>query len=67
MFPESNNPGLGGLRRILPEEVRNQEIEIASHEVVKCSLVVKFVKKKTKTKREREQTNYLPTPAQQRG
>lgn len=44
--PEPNNPGLGGLRRILPEEVRNQEIEIASREVVICSPVVKLVKNK---------------------
>lgn len=45
-FPEPNNPELGGLRRILPEEVRNHEIGIASGEVVKCSPVVKLVKKK---------------------
>lgn len=45
-------PELGGLRRLSPEEVPNREPEIASHEVVKCSLVVKLVEKKEKTKEE---------------
>lgn len=45
-FPEPNNPELGGLRRILPKDVRNQEIEIASHAVIICSPVAKLIIKK---------------------